>query len=154
MVTSPRIATNTEHMHSGSGPNGAFQSEENGPRAQELCVKVEVAVLGSPSLTVLTVSVDVRQRWTCTWGRWAVGTTVVSDRCKEDQEKRVGSEFRSCVVKVEVAVLGSPPRPSNSPHGLGGDVKQHWTRTPQPDSSSWGNWIPNRLLPTGLVHFT
>ena len=29
--------------------------------AQELCVKVEVAVLGSPSLIVLTVSVDVKQ---------------------------------------------------------------------------------------------
>ena len=28
------------------------------------CVKVEVAVLGSPSLTVLTVSVDVKQHWT------------------------------------------------------------------------------------------
>ena len=30
-------------------------------RAQELCVKVEVAVLGSPSLIVPTVSVDVKQ---------------------------------------------------------------------------------------------
>ena len=40
---------------------------------------VEVDVLGSPSLIVLTVSVDVKQH----------------------------SEFRSCV-KVEVAVLGSP----------------------------------------------
>ena len=29
--------------------------------AQELCVKVEVAVLGSPSLTSLMVSVDVKQ---------------------------------------------------------------------------------------------
>ena len=28
------------------------------------CVKVEVAVLGSPSLIVLTVSVDVKQHWT------------------------------------------------------------------------------------------
>ena len=28
------------------------------------CVKVEVAVLGSPSLTTLTVSVDVKQHWT------------------------------------------------------------------------------------------
>ena len=30
-------------------------------RAQELCVKVEVAVLGSPSLISLMVSVDVEQ---------------------------------------------------------------------------------------------
>ena len=44
------------------------------------CVKVEVAVLGSLSLTVLMVS--VKQRWTHL------------------------SEVRSCV-KVEVAVLGS-----------------------------------------------
>ena len=29
----------------------------------ECCVKVEVVVLGSPSLTVLTVSVDVKQHW-------------------------------------------------------------------------------------------
>ena len=31
-------------------------------RAQELCVKMEVAVPGSPSLTVLTVLVDVKRR--------------------------------------------------------------------------------------------
>ena len=30
--------------------------------AQELCVKVEMAVVGSPSLTVPTVSVDVKQQ--------------------------------------------------------------------------------------------
>ena len=29
-------------------------------------MRVEVAVLGSPSLTALTVSVDVKQHWTCT----------------------------------------------------------------------------------------
>ena len=45
------------------------------------CVKVEVAVLGSPSLIVRTVSVDVKQHWR--------------------------TELKSCV-KVEVAVLGSP----------------------------------------------
>ena len=44
------------------------------------CVKVEVAVLSSQSLTVLLVSVDVKEH--CT-------------------------RLRSCV-KVEVAVLGSP----------------------------------------------
>ena len=45
-------------------------------------MKVEVAVLGSPSLTVLVVSVDVKQHRTCK-----------------------GAELRSCV-EVEVAVLG------------------------------------------------
>ena len=32
------------------------------------CVKVEVAVLGSPSLIILMVSVDVKQHWT--WSSW------------------------------------------------------------------------------------
>ena len=51
------------------------------------CVNVEVAVLDSHFLTVLMVSVDVRQHL---------------------KKKRLsGSELRSCV-KVEVAVLGSP----------------------------------------------
>ena len=49
-------------------------------------MNVEVAVLGSPSLIVLTVSVAVEQHRICSV-----------------------SELRSCVcVKVEVAVLGSP----------------------------------------------
>ena len=48
-------------------------------------MKVEVAVLGSPSLISLMVSVAVKHRWT--------GTGE--------------SQFRSCV-KEEVDVLGSP----------------------------------------------
>ena len=47
-------------------------------------MKVEVDVLGSSSLIIPTVSVDV-----------------------SDTERVLVSEFRSCV-KVEVAVLGSP----------------------------------------------
>ena len=47
------------------------------------CVKVEVVVLGSPSIIVLVVSVDEKQHWTRTTG------------------------LTSCV-KVEVAALGSP----------------------------------------------
>ena len=50
------------------------------------CVKVEVAVLGSPSLISLMVSVDV----------------------KHHQKKKTAPELRICV-KVEVAVLGSRP---------------------------------------------
>ena len=46
-------------------------------------MKVQVAVLGSPSLTVPMVSLDVKQHW------------------------NIASELRSCV-KVQVAVLGSP----------------------------------------------
>ena len=66
------------------------------------CVKVEVAVLGSLSLIVLMVSVDVKQHSTnqlyC----------VAANTFKTDGSDRMtrGSEFRSCV-KVEVAVLGS-----------------------------------------------
>ena len=50
-------------------------------------MKVEVALLGFPSLIVLMVSMDVKQR------------------CIE----QLASELRNCV-KVEVAVLGSPSR--------------------------------------------
>ena len=51
-------------------------------------MKVEVAVLG---LIVHTVSVNVKQHL-------------------KKKEKRLSSELESCV-KVEVDVLGSPPRP-------------------------------------------
>ena len=63
-------------------------------------MKVEVAVLGSPSLTVLMVSVDVRNI-----EFKLAGTT----------------ELRSCV-KVEVDVLGSP---SLIVRTVSVDVKQH-----------------------------
>ena len=49
-------------------------------------MKIEVAVLGSQSLTVLMVFAEVKQHL---------------------KKERLSSEFRSCV-KVEVAVLGSP----------------------------------------------
>ena len=60
-------------------------------------MKVEVAVLASPSLISLMVSVDVKQHFVSV------------------------SEFRSCV-KVEVAVLGSPSLTSLM---VSVDVKQH-----------------------------
>ena len=40
------------------------------PSEVRSCVKVEVAVLGSPSLTFRTVSVDVKRHWT--WTSWQV----------------------------------------------------------------------------------
>ena len=51
-------------------------------------MKVEVAILGSPSLIVRTVSVDVEQHF-------------------KKKKKKKKTELRSCV-KVEVVVLGSP----------------------------------------------
>ena len=54
-------------------------------------MKVEVSVLGSPSLIVLTVSVDVNQL----------------ERKRRKKKVVQSSELRSCV-KVEVSVLGSP----------------------------------------------
>ena len=54
------------------------------------CVKVEVAVLSSPSLAVRTVC-----------GRKATFEE------EEEEEEPHASELRSCV-KVEVAVFGSP----------------------------------------------
>ena len=65
------------------------------------CVKVEMAVLGSPSLTVLMVSVDVKLDW-----------NMVTE-----------SELRSCV-KVEVDVLGSTSLTVLMDRV---DVKQYWT---------------------------
>ena len=41
-------------MERNEGINGLF-------RAQELCVKIEVAVPGSPSLIVLTILVNVKK---------------------------------------------------------------------------------------------
>ena len=63
------------------------------------CVKVEVDVLGSQSLIVRTISVDVKQQWTWTF------------RAEELCERRV-------------AVLGSP---SLIVRTVSVDVKQHWT---------------------------
>ena len=85
-------------------------------------MKVEVDVLGSPSLIVRTVSVDVNQHYTCTFYR--------VQELRESRGGRPGlpvpnsphgfcgreatlndagtlTELRSCV-KVEVAVLGFP----------------------------------------------
>ena len=44
--------------------------KEDGLTELKICVKVEVEVLGSPSLTVGTVSVDIKQHWTGQTG-WA-----------------------------------------------------------------------------------
>ena len=85
-------------------------------------MKVEVAVLGSPSLVVLMVSVDLKQhlKKTSSQSSGAVcesrggrpELTVPNSPngfCELDAtfEKDVKSELRSCV-KVEVAVLGFP----------------------------------------------
>ena len=66
-------------------------------------MEVEVAVLGSPSLISLTVSVGVRQHF-------------------NNNNNDSMAEFRSCV-KVEVAVLGSPSLISLT---VSVDVKQHF----------------------------
>ena len=65
-------------------------------------MKVEVAVLGSPSLIILMVSVDVKQHL---------------------KKNHLNLEFKSCV-KVEVAVLDSP---SLTVRTVSVDVKQHST---------------------------
>ena len=56
-------------------------------RTERSCVKVEVAVLGSPSRIVLMICVDVKQQ-----------------KKKMKKKKTQKAEFRSCV-KVEVDVL-------------------------------------------------
>ena len=73
------------------------------------CVKVQVTVLGSLSLTVLDmVSVHVKRR--------------LGKKTKKQQQQFKHSELRSCV-KVEVAVLGS--RPSLIVLTVSVNVKQH-----------------------------
>ena len=63
------------------------------------CVKVEVAVLGSPSLIVLMVFVDVKQHWT-----WTLG---------QRNEEAPQALFPQCVTadaEIEVLSVGNPVR--------------------------------------------
>ena len=46
------------------GRKASFEEEEEETEELRSCVKVEVAVLGSPSIINLMVSVDVKQLWT------------------------------------------------------------------------------------------
>ena len=95
-------------------------------------MKVEVAVLGSPSLIVPTVSVGVKQHWTnvselsCVKVEVAVlvspSLTVLMVSVDVKQHWTNVSEL-SCV-KVEVAVLVSP---SLTVLMVSVGVKQHWT---------------------------
>ena len=91
----PEAATNQR-------PNPPINHDTLRPPVSELrsCAKEKVAVLGSPSLTVLRAYVDVKQH----------GTNV-----------DLFSELRSCV-KVEAAVLGCP---SLIVRVASVDVKQH-----------------------------
>ena len=78
-------------------------------------MKVEVAVLGSPSLTVLVVFVDVKQQSTtcsraqelCKSRGGRPELPVPNSPCGLCGRKATLNKLRSCV-KVEVAVLGSP----------------------------------------------
>ena len=80
----------------GSGVGGIlFESEFRS------CVKVEVAVLGSPSLTVLMVSVEVKQHWTWTILKmflWCSSSTLYLLACQV--RVTVGNSGRCCCVCV------------------------------------------------------
>ena len=78
-------------------------------------MKVEVAVLDSPSLIVITVSVDVKQH-----------NNNTNERTNERKNERThtSSEPRNCV-KVEVAALGTSPQ-SLIVRTAFVDVKQHY----------------------------
>ena len=75
---------------------GRYRQTERSETELRSCVKDEVAVLGSPSLMVLMVSVDVKQH-------------------------ELAEYLRNCV-KVEEGVLGSP---SQTVLMVSVDVKQH-----------------------------
>ena len=83
-----------------------------------MCVKVKVAVLGSPSLIILMVSVDVKRYlkinfWSCVKAEVAVVgyPSIINHKPYGFCGRRAIFEdkegLRSCV-KIEVAVLGSP----------------------------------------------
>ena len=66
------------------------------------CVKVEVAILGSPFLIVCMVSVDIKQHWTeqnCWWvGQFISATTVEVSWCwsRTNFTARVAGSSQSC----------------------------------------------------------
>ena len=74
-----------------------------GGRTRELCVKIEVAVLGSPSLISLVVSLDVKQHL-----RKVNQMGPRACTCSLTELKRRNFSFTGYSVKVEVAVLGCP----------------------------------------------
>ena len=99
-------------------------------------MKVEVAILGSPSLISLMVSVDVKQHLEeiaelraqelCESRGGCPGLPVPNSLyglcgCKATLNLNIASELRSCV-KVEVAVLGPP---SQIVLMVSVDVKRH-----------------------------
>ena len=67
------------------------------------CVKVEVDVLGSPSLLILMVPINPYGAL----GSPSLTVLMVSVDVKQTFKRTAPSEFRSCV-KVQVVVLGSP----------------------------------------------
>ena len=103
-------------------------------RAQS-CVKIEVAVLGSPSLIVRTVCVDVKQHCifvyraqSCVKVEVAVlgsPSLIVRTVCVDVKQHCIFVYRAQSCVKVEVAVLGSP---SLIVRTVCVDVKQHWTK--------------------------
>ena len=89
-------------------------------------MKVEVAVLGSPSLIVLMVSVDVKQHRTMPrhWPQFVPNNYVnrhPRTLSSTSSSSPVSAEHRSCV-KVEGAVLDSP---SLIVLMVSVDIKQH-----------------------------
>ena len=118
-------------------------SENWGPELRS-CVKVVVAVLGSPSLMVLMVSVGVKQHWTSQWqcslvavlGSQSLMVLIMVLMVPVDVKQHWTSQWQCSVV----AVLGS--------HSLmvlmvPVDVKQHWTSQRQCSGAVWWSWWPS-----------
>ena len=67
-LTQQKVIHKSGRVGGGGGGGGAALKKEEEPLfisyyIPSNCVKVEVAVLGSPSLISLMVSVDVKQQW-------------------------------------------------------------------------------------------
>ena len=80
------------------------------------CVKVEVTVLGSPSLIIRTVSVDVKKIFNLNWALELMSCVKVDvfpvpnspyGLCGRKATLNLNAELRNCV-EVEVDVMGSP----------------------------------------------
>ena len=67
------------------GRKATFTEEVSFPTELRICVKVGVAVRGFQSLTVLMVSVDVKQHWTWTCKAFPIFQFVISScQCEND----------------------------------------------------------------------
>ena len=120
------------------------------------CVKVKVAVLGSPSLIVLMVSMDIKQQWTrnhqssgavwkSRWQSWAPHPCLVLMVSMDIKQQWTRNHQSS-------GAVWKSRWQSWAPHPclvlmVSMDIKQQWTRNHQSSGavwkSRWQSWAPH-----------